>query len=55
MTERETNIYMARVYLAQARLSRQHSNWHATLMRWAANRRRMAFHKNGNRQMEMFV
>jgi hypothetical protein len=33
---------MARVYLGQARHSRKHPNWHATLLTWAANRRRLA-------------
>jgi hypothetical protein len=35
-------IYMARVLLAQARHSRQHPAWHATLLQWAAMRRRRA-------------
>jgi hypothetical protein len=33
VNERETHIYMARVYLAQARHSRRHSNWHAVLLK----------------------
>jgi hypothetical protein len=31
--------YMARVYLAQARVNRHRPAWHATLLRWAASRR----------------
>jgi hypothetical protein len=42
VNERETHIYMARVYLAQARHSRRHSNWHAVLLKWVASRRLMA-------------
>jgi hypothetical protein len=37
-TERETHIYMARVFIAQAAAARRHSGWHATLLTWAANR-----------------
>lgn len=39
---RERHIHMARVYINQARHSRNHPNWHATLLTWAANRRRLA-------------
>lgn len=41
--ERDRHIYMARIYLAQARHAREkgHATYHATLLRWAA-RRRMA-------------
>lgn len=39
---KEIHIYMARIYLAQARQFRRHGNWHATLLLWAANRRKMA-------------
>lgn len=36
------HIYMARVFLSQARHFRRHSNYHALLLIWAANRRRLA-------------
>jgi hypothetical protein len=36
------HIRMARSFLAQAQHSRQHPPWHASLLAWAANRRRMA-------------
>lgn len=39
MTEREQHIHMARVHLFHARVSRHHPGWHATLLRWAADRR----------------
>ncbi|WP_234775053.1 hypothetical protein [Paraburkholderia tropica] len=39
MTEREWHIHMARVHLFHARVSRHHPGWHATLLRWAADRR----------------
>lgn len=42
MTDRELHIHMARTYLHQAmvvRLQGHHHGWHATLLRWAANRR----------------
>ena len=42
MTTSADAIYMARVYLAQARASRRHPGWHATLLRWAAQHRRAA-------------
>lgn len=35
-------IYMARVYLAQARTRRHFGAWHATLLRWAAGQRAAA-------------
>lgn len=40
-------IHMARVYLAQARASRRHPGWHATLLRWAAQHRRAAAKARG--------
>ena len=41
MTERERHIYLARVYLAQARNARAkgQTRFHAVLLRWAARRR----------------
>jgi hypothetical protein len=45
MSDREWNIHMARVYLAQAAHTRQypqHSAWHAKLMSWVAKRRLQA-------------
>ncbi|HDR9834247.1 TPA: hypothetical protein QDC51_000999 [Burkholderia multivorans] len=42
MSDRQMHIHMARVFLSQARAARRHSGWHATLLRWAANRRLMA-------------
>lgn len=43
-TERERHIYMARVYLAQARNAREHGQprFHALLLKWAARRRQAA-------------
>ena len=41
-THRVDAIYMARVYLAQARTQRHRGAWHATLLRWAAGQRRGA-------------
>ena len=41
-------IHMARVYLAQARASRRHPGWHATLLRWAAQHRRAAAKARSN-------
>lgn len=40
-------IYMARVYLAQARTQRHRPDWHATLLRWAAQNRRAAMRERG--------
>lgn len=40
-------IYMARVYLAQARTQRHRPDWHATLLRWAAQNRRAAMRDLG--------
>ena len=37
--ERASCIYMARVYLAQARTQRNRNEWHATLLCWAARQR----------------
>lgn len=51
-TSREMHIHMARVLLAQARVSRRHPAWHATLLRWAADRRRRA--AQCTRQGELF-
>jgi hypothetical protein len=42
MSPHDAHVYMARVFLAQARHSRQHAAWHATLLNWAACRRRRA-------------
>ncbi len=53
MSSREINIYMARIYINQARASRRHSNWHAVLLGWAANNRLLAMRKIG--QMELFA
>ncbi|WP_321867267.1 hypothetical protein [Paraburkholderia tropica] len=39
MSDRELHIHMARVHLFHARVSRHHPHWHATLLRWAAERR----------------
>jgi hypothetical protein len=43
---RSMNIHMARVYLretiAQRKSGRKNHGWHATLLRWAANRRMAA-------------
>lgn len=36
------DTYMARVYLAQARVQRHRPQWHATLLRWAAKHRAAA-------------
>jgi hypothetical protein len=41
-TTRETHIHMARVFIAAARANRHHPAWHATLMKWAAQRRTRA-------------
>ncbi|MEX3555282.1 MAG: hypothetical protein VB131_01175 [Burkholderia gladioli] len=54
MTSREMHIYMARAFLNQARASRRHPGWHATLLRWTANRRLMAVHKPEPQQGELF-
>jgi hypothetical protein len=45
MTDRELHIHMARVFINQARARRQHGRWHATLLRWAADRRLRAMTK----------
>ncbi|VVE85170.1 hypothetical protein PSP31121_05114 [Pandoraea sputorum] len=50
---RQNDIRMARVYLAQARQFRMHSAFHATLLAWAAARRRKAMNATG--QMELFA
>lgn len=45
MTDRDLHIHMARAFLHQALVVRQqgiHHGWHATLLRWAAARRRRA-------------
>ncbi|WP_322068962.1 hypothetical protein [Paraburkholderia bannensis] len=42
MNDRELHIHMARVHLMHARVSRHHPSWHATLLRWAADRRNRA-------------
>lgn len=39
MTERAAHLYQARVYLAQARVSRRFGGWHATLLKWVAKHR----------------
>lgn len=42
MEQRELHIHMARAFLHQAAVVRHqgiHHGWHATLLRWAANRR----------------
>lgn len=52
MTERELHVHMARVFLMQARASRRHGAWHATLLRWAAQRRMRAM--RCARQGELF-
>jgi hypothetical protein len=55
--DRATHIHMARVFLAQARHVRpypQHSGWRATLLLWAANRRRAAQSKQEPEQGELF-
>ncbi|MBR8241082.1 hypothetical protein [Burkholderia multivorans] len=44
MNDREMHIHMARVFLNQARAARRHPGWHATLLRWAADRRLLAAH-----------
>jgi len=49
---RSLHIRMARVFLAQAKAFRMHPAWHATLLRWAAHRRRLASLETG--QMELF-
>lgn len=41
MTERESNIHQARVYIQQARLTK-HRNWAFVLLAWAANCRERA-------------
>ena len=38
MSERESNIHLAKVYLQQARLTK-HRNWAFVLLAWAANAR----------------
>ncbi|MBB5462919.1 hypothetical protein [Paraburkholderia sp. Cpub6] len=45
MNDRELHIHMARVHLFHARVSRHHPGWHATLLRWAAERRIRAMMK----------
>jgi len=39
-------LYMARVYLAQARVQRHRPAWHATLLRWAAGHRAAAMRQH---------
>jgi hypothetical protein len=39
---RDLCVHMARVFLAQCRHVRRHNAWHATLLVWAAERRRRA-------------
>lgn len=41
-TSRDTELHMARVYLAQARAQRVHRGWAASLLTWAGERRRAA-------------
>lgn len=40
MSERESWLHCARVYLAEAKRRRTDGDFHATLLRWAANARR---------------
>lgn len=42
LTDREIDIYTARVLLNEARARRHLSSFHATLLEWAANARRRA-------------
>ncbi|BCF96588.1 hypothetical protein PPGU19_011570 [Paraburkholderia sp. PGU19] len=42
MSDRDWHIHMARIHLMHARASRRHPAWHATLLQWAARRRRAA-------------
>lgn len=39
---RANHIHMAKVFISQARHFRRHGNFHATLLGWAANRRKEA-------------
>lgn len=59
MTDRELHIHMARVFLSQAAVVRQqgiHHGWHATLLRWAAARRRRAMNASAVAgQLDLFV
>ncbi len=51
--DRETAMYCARVYLAEARRRRHTPSFHATLLRWAANARRRG--AEATRQRELFA
>ena len=50
--DRDLNVYVARVYLAQAKAFRQHANFHAVLLKWAAKARLNAM--KATRQFELF-
>lgn len=63
MSERASNIHLAKVYLQQARLTK-HRNWAFVLLDWAAKRRKAAQAKEivldipefiMNRQMDLFA
>jgi hypothetical protein len=55
MSQRELHIHMARIHLFHARVSRHHPAWHATLLRWAAERRRRATQKpEMHEQLDLF-
>lgn len=51
MSDRESSIFIARVYIAQARAT-PWRGWKFQLLEWAAKRRREASIKTG--QMELF-
>ncbi|WP_321953154.1 hypothetical protein [Paraburkholderia bannensis] len=56
MSDRELHIHMARVHLMHARVSRHHPAWHATLLRWAAERRNRATKKTEEpAQLDLFA
>ncbi len=51
-----SDAYLARIYIAQARAFRRHPGFHATLMTWAAERRRRAAQAAvKNKQLELFT
>jgi hypothetical protein len=54
MTDRELHIHMARVHLFHACVSRRHPDWHAMLLRWAAERRRRAMNVGALVQRDLF-
>ena len=52
-TTRVDALYMARVYIAQARVQRHRGAWRATMLRWAAKCRRAAMAERATAQRSL--